>query len=177
MCPFGNFVAIRTSVIVPFGNSEHRPQSYPRDSIHLRSRKIGTKPAKHPRAKDPFAQLPHLCGIKRSICMFKRGAHKSGGNRQNTSGSATSTGIEPSTAVVSQSTNSIFENSKAREQNHPLEMVRWLTTSEAAQYLRVSISSIKTMIYRGQVRVHKLGRRNRFLRDELERLITLPCTN
>lgn len=52
--------------------------------------------------------------------------------------------------------------------------VRWLTTSEAARYLRVSISALKTMIYRGQVRVHKLGRRNRFLREELDRLITAP---
>jgi len=67
-----------------------------------------------------------------------------------------------------------FENPIARERNESLENVRWLTTSEAAQYLRVSISAIKTMIYRGQVRVHKLGRRNRFLRDELERLITFP---
>jgi excisionase family DNA binding protein len=67
-----------------------------------------------------------------------------------------------------------FENQLAREPKSSLENVRWLTTNEAAQYLRLSISSIKTMIYRGQVRVHKLGRRNRFLREELERLIMLP---
>lgn len=69
-----------------------------------------------------------------------------------------------------------FENKIARESKFSLVDVRWLTTSEAAQYLRVSISSLKTMIYRGQVRAHKLGRRNRFLRDELERLITLPIS-
>lgn len=49
---------------------------------------------------------------------------------------------------------------------------KWLTTREAANYLRLSISSIKTMIYRGQIRVHKLGKRNRFLKEELDRLIT-----
>ncbi len=68
----------------------------------------------------------------------------------------------------------LFENRIAREQRVSFNEVRWLTTDEAAQYLRVSTSSIKTMIYRGQVRVHKLGRRNRFLREELERLITHP---
>ena len=80
---------------------------------------------------------------------------------------------------------SIFENSRAetkatsKVETQPQgkhQPLKWLTTQEAADYLRVSISSIKTMIYRGQVRVHKLGRRNRFLIDELERLITLPLS-
>ncbi len=70
-----------------------------------------------------------------------------------------------------------FENEIAREREVSLFKSRWLTTSEAAQYLRISISSLKTMIYRGQVRVHKLGRRNRFLTEELERLISLPVHN
>lgn len=69
-----------------------------------------------------------------------------------------------------------FENKIAREQEASLLSVRWLTTEEAAQYLRVSISSIKAMIYRGQIRPHKLGRRNRFLRDELDRLLTLQTS-
>jgi excisionase family DNA binding protein len=68
----------------------------------------------------------------------------------------------------------VFENKIASATAESLGPIKWLTTSEAARYLRVSISSIKTMIYRGQVRVYKLGRRNRFLMDELERLITLP---
>jgi excisionase family DNA binding protein len=68
----------------------------------------------------------------------------------------------------------VFENKIASATAESLGPIKWLTTSEAARYLRVSISSIKTMIYRGQVRVYKLGRRNRFLMNELERLITLP---
>jgi len=71
----------------------------------------------------------------------------------------------------------IFDNRIALELENSLAPVRWLTTSEAAQYLRISISSLKTMIYRGQVRAHKLGRRNRFPINELERLITLPFNN
>ncbi len=63
---------------------------------------------------------------------------------------------------------------KKDEKTPSLESVKWLTSSEAAQYLRVSVSSLKMMVYRGQVRVRKLGRRNRFLREELDRLITSP---
>ena len=67
-----------------------------------------------------------------------------------------------------------FENRETHQNEISIENVRWLTSIEAAQYLRLSSSGLKTMVYRGQVRVHKLGRRNRFLREELERLITIP---
>ena len=68
-----------------------------------------------------------------------------------------------------------FDFGKKKDEKTPsLENVRWLTSGDAAQYLRVSISSLKMMVYRGTVRVRKLGRRNRFLREELDRLITAP---
>jgi excisionase family DNA binding protein len=51
---------------------------------------------------------------------------------------------------------------------------KWLTTDETAQFLRISISALKTMIYRGQIQPYKLGRRNRFLMSDLDRLITPP---
>ncbi len=76
-------------------------------------------------------------------------------------------------AVKSNQESLLFENRIARE-HALLEKPRWFTTSEAAQYLRVSVNSIKTMVYRGKIQVHKLGRRNRFLCDDLERLIVLP---
>ena len=70
-----------------------------------------------------------------------------------------------------------FENRRKSEQQTSLEEIRWLTSSEAALYLRVSLSSIKSMIYRGLIRPYKLGRRNRFRRDELDLLIKLPVFN
>lgn len=76
--------------------------------------------------------------------------------------------------AVAQESRRLFDNQGYREPGVSLDKAKWLTTSEAAQYLRVSISSIKAMIYRGQLRAHKLGNRNRFLKDELDRLITLP---
>ena len=78
---------------------------------------------------------------------------------------------------IERNRSSFFENQDVcgkDERTPSLESVRWLTTSEAAHYLRISVSSLKMMVYRGQVRVRKLGRRNRFLREELERLFTTP---
>lgn len=68
----------------------------------------------------------------------------------------------------------IQNSCKQKDDVSSLENVRWLTTLEAAQYLRVSVSSIKMMVYRGTIRVRKLGRRNRFLREELDRAIKFP---
>ncbi len=47
----------------------------------------------------------------------------------------------------------------------------WLTTKEAAEYLRVSLGSLKNLVYRGFLRPRKLGRLNRFKKEELDRLL------
>lgn len=54
------------------------------------------------------------------------------------------------------------------------EKLIWLNSNEAAQYLRVTNGALRLMIYRGILRPHKLGRRNRFKKDDLERLIESP---
>lgn len=54
------------------------------------------------------------------------------------------------------------------------EKLIWLNSNEAAQYLRVSTAALRVMIYRGMIRPHKLGRRNRFKKDDLDRLIESP---
>jgi excisionase family DNA binding protein len=46
----------------------------------------------------------------------------------------------------------------------------WLTTKEAATYLRLSVKALHNMTSNGDVPVHKLGRRNRYLKAELKRL-------
>ncbi len=85
--------------------------------------------------------------------------------------------IQGNEELKSKSATLFFDNRIAREQIVSSVQQKWLTTEEAAQYLRVSANSIKTMVHRGKVRVHKLGRRNRFLIDELERVIVLPVTD
>ena len=46
----------------------------------------------------------------------------------------------------------------------------WLTTKEAAKYLRLSVKALHNMTSNGDVPVHKLGRRSRYLKSELKRL-------
>ncbi|MCB0415119.1 MAG: helix-turn-helix domain-containing protein [Bdellovibrionales bacterium] len=71
--------------------------------------------------------------------------------------------------------NLLFENRIATERAVSLGDLKWMTTIEAAQYLRVSVGSIKNMVYRGMLSPRKLGRLNRFLRDDLDRAISLPA--
>jgi excisionase family DNA binding protein len=56
---------------------------------------------------------------------------------------------------------SIFENGSAQ----------WLTTKEAAAYLRISPKYLLNLTSNGRVRYYKLGRSNRFLMSELSQLL------
>jgi len=38
----------------------------------------------------------------------------------------------------------------------------WLSTMQAAQFLKISENALRIMVYRGQITVFKLGRRLRF---------------
>ena len=46
----------------------------------------------------------------------------------------------------------------------------WLTTGNAAEYLGISENALRIMVYRNQVRSHKLGRRLRFRANDLKAL-------
>ena len=54
------------------------------------------------------------------------------------------------------------------------ENLIWLNSNEATQYLRVTNGALRLMIYRGILKPYKLGRRNRFKKDDLDRLIESP---
>ena len=47
----------------------------------------------------------------------------------------------------------------------------WLDSREAAQFLKVSVGMLRNMASNGQVPYYKLGRSNRYRRDELEALL------
>ena len=86
----------------------------------------------------------------------------------------TNAGSEGTSGINSKEEVLIFENRIARKPN-PMLDVRWFTTSEAAQYLRVSTGSIKNMVYRGRLSPRKLGRLNRFLRELLSQHPIQQC--
>ncbi|RYZ77776.1 MAG: DNA-binding protein [Proteobacteria bacterium] len=52
-----------------------------------------------------------------------------------------------------------------------LKNEEWMDSQEAANYLRISIGSLRNMTSNGQIPHFKLGRRNRYLRDELRELL------
>lgn len=47
----------------------------------------------------------------------------------------------------------------------------WLTTPEAAEYLRVSVGQLRNMTSNGYVPYYKLGRSNRYLKEELKQML------
>ena len=53
------------------------------------------------------------------------------------------------------------------------ENLIWLTTEEAATYLRKSADAIRHLVYRGDIRARKFKRRLYFRRDELDELLDL----
>jgi excisionase family DNA binding protein len=68
----------------------------------------------------------------------------------------------------SQKNNSFFEEKKEKIFKIKNE---WMTTNEAAIYLRKSANAIRTMVCRGQIKARKFRRRLYFNRSELDKLI------
>lgn len=56
------------------------------------------------------------------------------------------------------------------------ENYKWMTTSEAATYLRKSSNAIRTAVCRGHITARKFKRRLYFKRSELDRLIETSTT-
>ena len=52
----------------------------------------------------------------------------------------------------------------------------WMTTSEAANYLRKSSNALRTAVCRGHIKARKFKRRLYFKRSELDRLIETSTT-
>lgn len=63
-------------------------------------------------------------------------------------------------------------NGKASEQEVKLfNNLEWMTTAEAAFYLRKSTDAIRQMVCRGQIRARKFNRRLYFKKMELDQLL------
>ena len=55
------------------------------------------------------------------------------------------------------------------------ENLIWMTSKEAAEYLRISENNLRVKISRGEIPVNgRLGRSLRFRRDELDKLLETP---
>lgn len=61
----------------------------------------------------------------------------------------------------------------AENQNSALffEKLKWITTKEAAEYLRLSVGQIRNMVWRGQFTSYRLNNRLRFLKSDLDKIM------
>jgi excisionase family DNA binding protein len=51
------------------------------------------------------------------------------------------------------------------------DKLKWMNSKEAATYIRVSISQLRNMVWRGQIKCYRLKNRLRFLRSDLDSLL------
>lgn len=51
------------------------------------------------------------------------------------------------------------------------EKLKWITTREAAEYLRLSVGQIRNMVWRGQLTSYRLNNRLRFLKSDLDKIM------
>ena len=58
-----------------------------------------------------------------------------------------------------------------REETSSLTTEEWLTTKQAAEFLKISESSLRNQTSRGKILCDKLFRSNRYLKSELVQLL------
>jgi excisionase family DNA binding protein len=49
--------------------------------------------------------------------------------------------------------------------------LKWMTSQEAALFLRVSVGQLRNLVYQKKIRFYYFGTRLRFLRSDLDRLL------
>ena len=50
-------------------------------------------------------------------------------------------------------------------------IAEWLSTQEAARFLRISENALRICVYRGQIKVYRFGRRLRFRVEDLRQIL------
>ena len=73
-------------------------------------------------------------------------------------------------------TNAYNSQMESHDSKEFFNNLKWMTTNEAAFYLRKSANAIRTAICRGQITAYKFRRRLYFKRSELDRLLETSST-
>ena len=83
-----------------------------------------------------------------------------------------------STKSKPRSRSQLFENRIHVETGKPFPNPDepFLTSGEAAEYLRISVKALYNLTSNGTIRPIKFRRRNRFLKSELKKLLLAPFT-
>lgn len=67
--------------------------------------------------------------------------------------------------------NNCFTNRHAIDHSNSSLKIEWMSTDEAAEYLRIPVKSLRNQTSNGKIPHHKLFRLNRYRKDELEKLL------
>jgi excisionase family DNA binding protein len=67
----------------------------------------------------------------------------------------------------------LLSDSELTESKFFQNKIEWMTSEEAAQYLRRSVGQIRNMVYRGQIKFRKFNSRLYFRKTELDRAIEI----
>jgi len=73
--------------------------------------------------------------------------------------------------VTSESVSRTSSSEKDEKCNEIFDNLVWLSSVEAAHYLRKSVGALRTAVSRGQIRARKWRRRLYFRKEELDRLL------
>lgn len=65
------------------------------------------------------------------------------------------------------------EEADSQESGEIFNNLIWMTTEDAARYLRKTADAIRHLVYRGDLRARKFKRRLYFRRDELDEMLDL----
>jgi excisionase family DNA binding protein len=69
------------------------------------------------------------------------------------------------------SSDNLIDRSGKKKPEMVFENLRWMTSKEAAFYLRVSVGQLRNLVYQNRVNTFRFGSRLRFLRSDLDRLL------
>ena len=97
----------------------------------------------------------------RETLKIRRQAPKNDGMGLKYTKVSTTDGKTPSSAIDPELLSQFFENKNDK----------WLTTQEAANYLRVSPKRLLNLVSNGKIPHYKFGRSNRYLESELRELL------
>lgn len=65
----------------------------------------------------------------------------------------------------------VFENKIVESPELRSDLNQWLTTNEAAEYLRISPASLRNQTSNGKVPYFKFGRLNRYRKSDLDKIL------
>lgn len=83
-------------------------------------------------------------------------------------------GDDRNTCLCENSMRNSIPHQKSTTKKSPLGCslkIEWLNSLEAANYLRLSVKTLRNKTSNGEIPFHKLGRLNRYRKDELEAML------